>query len=184
VNPASQIEAAEQLRNVVDVVSASSDPNGPFAFCTRFDTELWNKWAKTETMRRYVEKSEHEVFRIFLLDDYFAIMSNVLQKVAQTDVRAKVLPHEGCNDSVEIRKRQALLGMMTPTMYRTVDIEIRGLWLSNKSKQSALMQTLLPEEPPQAFWIEHYYQVVATVATSPSTGGSASADFQSNTSTG
>jgi hypothetical protein len=46
------------------------------------------------------------------------------------------------------------------------------------------MQALLPEEPPQAFWIEHYYQVVATVATGPSTVRSVSGAFQSDTITG
>ena len=80
-------------------------------------------------------------------------MSDVLQTVEQTDLRAKVLPHEGCNDSVEIRKRQALLGMMTPAMFVTVEAEIRRLWLGNRENQSTLVQALLPEEPPQAFWI-------------------------------
>jgi hypothetical protein len=73
VNPASQSEAVEQLRHLVDVVSALSDPNGPFACCTRFDSEMWNNWAKTESMARYVQKSEHEVFCIFLLDDFLPL---------------------------------------------------------------------------------------------------------------
>jgi hypothetical protein len=108
-NQISQSEAIEELRRVVDVVSALRDPNGPFTFCTCFDSELWNKWAQTEDMRRYVLKSEHELFRIFLLDDYFAIMSDVLKKVEQTGVRAKVLPDEGCTDSKELLKGKALL---------------------------------------------------------------------------
>jgi hypothetical protein len=39
-NPTSQSEAIERLRRVVDIVSALRDPNGPFTFCTCFDSEL------------------------------------------------------------------------------------------------------------------------------------------------
>ena len=130
-------------------------------------------------MRRYVLKSEHEMFRIFLLDDYFAIMSDVLKKVEQTGVRAKVLPDEGCTDSKELLKRKALLEEMTSAMFETVDTELRGLWLRNRGSQSAMLQALLLDEPPRAFWVEHYYEIIATVVTSP-----LSVALQKNTSTG
>ena len=97
----------------------------------------------------------------------------------QTGVRAKVLPDEGCTDSKELLKRKALLEKMTSAMFETVDTEIRGLWLRNRGSQSATLQALLPDEPPRAFWVEHYYEIIATVVASPLTVA-----LQKNTSTG
>ena len=169
--PTAQLEAVAQLNHVVAVVSTSHGSNGPFEFCTRFDAALWNTWKVCESIAKFAAQPLEEVFRAFLLGEYFAIMADVISEMQQADARAKVQPQDGCDDPMEIGSRQAMLKMMTPSMFATVEIEVRQLWQANRQDQSSVVQALLPVEPPQEFWVQHYYQVAMTIVTSiPSEG--------------
>jgi len=90
--PTAQLEAVAQLRHVIAVVSSPHGSNGPFEFCTRFDAALWNKWKVCEPIAKFAEKPLEEVFRVFLLGEYFAVMVDVINEMQQADARAKVAP--------------------------------------------------------------------------------------------
>ena len=111
-------------------------------------------------------------------------MADVIADMQQMDARPKVQPHEGCDDQAQIDSRQAMLKMMSSSMFAIVESEVGRLWQANSLGQSSVMQGLLPVEPPQEFWVAHYYEVVATIVAKIPSGVSASSSSPRNTSAG
>jgi len=104
-------------------VSVPQCSNGPFVFCQSFDA-AWAKWSSVEPMAKYADKFLEDVFRLFLLSDYYDSMAAVIEKMQQAVVCAKVPPHEGCDDPEEISRRQSLLKVMNPSLFLSVESEV------------------------------------------------------------
>ena len=100
---------------------------------------------------------------------YFSVLSEVVSKHQRTNDAvshagmAQVQPEEGCDDQQEVGRRRQLLKLLTPSMFLSVQKEVHSQWSAEIEAQPPSLRSFLPVEPPQNFWMVHYYPAIEAI---------------------
>ena len=107
---------------------------------------------------------------------YFSVLAQVVRDrheaaaASSPMVIPKVDPQEGCSEAAEVDRRRALVKRLSRSMMSEVDAKVKGMWMSECKVQPHALQSMLPEEPPQAFWVARYYVAVEEVVAASASG--------------
>ena len=90
----------------------------------------------------------------------------------------KVSPSEGVDITEHVvTYREEMLKQLDSTDMAAVDADVIGAWKKTVDTAPPSIRALLPEDPPQEFWVEEYYSAIqrAVLVKVPAAGGAAAA---------
>ena len=159
-----KIAAASALRKVVEVVFSQRRESPGFMFFQSFDGALWAKWSEYESMAKYTDKPMEEVFRAFLLSDYYVTMADVIEQMVQGSTRAlePAFPvTSGGASPEEQQDRSAVLAVADAADAARVDAIIQAELDRMLGDMAPELKSLLPEDCHAAYREKRYFSVLA-----------------------
>ena len=154
------------LCNVVEVESAPRAENPGLVFFQAFDGALWAKWSGYERMAKFSLKTIEEVFRAFLLSEYYATMGDVLEEMERVSIRvleAAVPVSTGGASPAEQQARSALLALAHDADMIRVDECIEAEYVRLAGEMAPVMREMLPDSCSVDFRRQRYYTVLTKV---------------------
>ena len=161
----SQSQASKALCRLSQLVegpcgAASSGPE----FLRAFNEALWAQWATYENVVKFMEGATiEEMFRAFLLNEYYVIMGRVLDQMEYLDPRVKVHPRAGDVDAGEIQRRKMMLSLMTDGMFEAVEAQLTKMWKAKLVKLPKTSRIPHLTDPPPSFLAREYYSTVQAI---------------------
>ena len=105
---------------------------------------FWEQWQEIERVHMlYVDQSPIGVFTDFVMQNYFDIIASVVKEI----------------EDYPMPKVDVTIGASSPEYLKKIETMGTDGWRHETLKVPLTMQGKRPEEPPQKFWDEHYYNL-------------------------